>query len=294
MSNDSGLNVPHKTSLVHIPRQLIEMWADCRLSCTCVQSNIWKSCLEYKDDLTEGFCWDRLRVLSTEHTFFVFTNRGIYTHQTKCYQIQKSLLTSVHPVLFGVMFMTSDDNCWWSVIYKYHHRFSLCWSQSDIQTLQLLFREETWTNSSLFSQECVCVYVCMYLQSMSKDPQSRPGSSSTGNIQLRSIFIGQISNLSKTGRDVWASKEMHCFYYSSTAPTCLGGPGVWTSAGRQTDRHTHTLTWQDMMGDKFSCSSTSTRFLRGRGWKKKVSPSSSGIAEENSGSSSSSPRWAIW
>ncbi|TNN71118.1 hypothetical protein EYF80_018638 [Liparis tanakae] len=44
------------------------------------------------------------------------------------------------------------------------------------------------------------------------------------------------------------------------------------------------------MGERFSCSSTSTRFLRGRGWKKKVSPSSNGIAEENSGSSSSSPK----
>lgn len=161
MSNDSGLNVPHKTSLVHIPRQLIEMWADCRLSCTCVQSNIWKSCLEYKDDLTEGFCWDMLRVLSTEHTFFVFTNRGIYTHQTKCYQIQKSLLTSVHPVLFGVMFMSSE---WRQLLMK-----------RDIQIppqIQSVLKSEWYTDSSAFIQRrdmnklitfqpgvCVCVRV---------------------------------------------------------------------------------------------------------------------------------------
>ncbi len=48
------------------------------------------------------------------------------------------------------------------------------------------------------------------------------------------------------------------------------------------------------MGDRLSISSTWTRFFKGRGGKKKVSPSSSCIAEENSGSSSSSPRWAIW
>lgn len=45
----------------------------------------------------------------------------------------------------------------------------------------------------------------------------------------------------------------------------------------------------------YECSSsTITRFFNGRGAKKNVSPSSSGIAELNSGSSSSSPRWAIW
>ena len=53
-------------------------------------------------------------------------------------------------------------------------------------------------------------------------------------------------------------------------------------------------TWQDIIGAKLSISSTSTKFLRPLGVKKKVVPSSSSIALENSGSSSSSPRWAIW
>ena len=56
----------------------------------------------------------------------------------------------------------------------------------------------------------------------------------------------------------------------------------------------YVLTRQFMMGDKLSCWSTSTRFLSGLGAKKKVSPSSRGMALLNSGSSSSSPRWAIW
>lgn len=34
-----------------------------------------------------------------------------------------------------------------------------------------------------------------YLQSMSQDPQSRPRSPTTRNVQLRSIFVGQVSNL---------------------------------------------------------------------------------------------------
>lgn len=49
------------------------------------------------------------------------------------------------------------------------------------------------TCACMYVTKCVCV--CVYLQSMSKDPQSGPGSSSTGHIQLRCIFIGQISNL---------------------------------------------------------------------------------------------------
>lgn len=54
-----------------------------------------------------------------------------------------------------------------------------------------------------------------------------------------------------------------------------------------------THTWQNKMGERLSNSSTSTRFLSGLGWKKNVSPSSRGMADENSGSSSSSPRCAI-
>lgn len=50
------------------------------------------------------------------------------------------------------------------------------------------------------------------------------------------------------------------------------------------------LTCACMIGDKLSSSSTTTKFLRGRGWNKKVSPSSKGMALLNSGSSSSSPR----
>lgn len=53
-------------------------------------------------------------------------------------------------------------------------------------------------------------------------------------------------------------------------------------------------TLHDKMGERDSNSSTSTRLRSGLGAKKKVSPSSSGIAELNSSSSSSSPRWAIW
>lgn len=52
-------------------------------------------------------------------------------------------------------------------------------------------------------------------------------------------------------------------------------------------------TWQAKIGESESNSSTSTRFRSGLGAKKKVSPSSKGMAELNSGSSSSSPRCAI-
>lgn len=54
------------------------------------------------------------------------------------------------------------------------------------------------------------------------------------------------------------------------------------------------LTWQDVIGDKLSISSTITKFLSGLGEKKNVVPSSSGLALLNLGSSSSSPRRAIW
>lgn len=47
------------------------------------------------------------------------------------------------------------------------------------------------------------------------------------------------------------------------------------------------------MGDNESISSTNTKFLNILGAKKNVSPSSRGIAELNSGSSSSSPKFAI-
>lgn len=50
------------------------------------------------------------------------------------------------------------------------------------------------------------------------------------------------------------------------------------------------FTWHAMIGLKLSSSSTRTRFFSGRGAKKKVSPSSSCIAEEYSGSPSSSPK----
>lgn len=43
--------------------------------------------------------------------------------------------------------------------------------------------------------------LCTYLQSMSKNSQSRPRSSSTGHVQLRRILIGQISNLLRTSKD---------------------------------------------------------------------------------------------
>lgn len=47
--------------------------------------------------------------------------------------------------------------------------------------------------------QCVFACVCEYLQSVTKDPHRRPRSSSTGHIQLRCVFIGQISDLSQTG-----------------------------------------------------------------------------------------------
>ena len=62
--------------------------------------------------------------------------------------------------------------------------------------------------------------------------------------------------------------------------------------GEESDIKIHT--WHDITGAKLSSSSTSTKFLRPLGVKKKVVPSSSSIALENSGSSSSSPRCAIW
>lgn len=43
--------------------------------------------------------------------------------------------------------------------------------------------------------------LCTYLQSMSKNSQSRPRSSSTRHVQLRRILIGQISNLLRTSKD---------------------------------------------------------------------------------------------
>lgn len=52
---------------------------------------------------------------------------------------------------------------------------------------------------------CMCVCVCEYLQSVTKDPHRRPRSSSTGHIQLRCVFIGQISDLSQTGEQ-WATQ----------------------------------------------------------------------------------------
>lgn len=53
-------------------------------------------------------------------------------------------------------------------------------------------------------------------------------------------------------------------------------------------------TLHDIMGDNDSISSTRTKLWSGLGAKKKVSPSSKGIAELNSSSSSSSPKRAIW
>lgn len=53
-------------------------------------------------------------------------------------------------------------------------------------------------------------------------------------------------------------------------------------------------TWHAITGERFSISSTSIKFFRPRGAKWNVSPSSRAIALENSTSSSSSPRWAIW
>lgn len=52
-------------------------------------------------------------------------------------------------------------------------------------------------------------------------------------------------------------------------------------------------TCDDIIGEKDGISSTITKFFKGLGAKKKVSPSSKGIAELNSGSSSSSPKCAI-
>lgn len=51
----------------------------------------------------------------------------------------------------------------------------------------------------------VYLHVCEYLQSVTKDPHRRPRSSSTGHIQLRCVFIGQISDLSQTGEQ-WATQ----------------------------------------------------------------------------------------
>lgn len=50
------------------------------------------------------------------------------------------------------------------------------------------------------------------------------------------------------------------------------------------------LSYLPNIGESESNSSTRTKFLRGLGAKKNVSPSSNGMAELNSGSSSSSPK----
>lgn len=58
--------------------------------------------------------------------------------------------------------------------------------------------------------------------------------------------------------------------------------------------HRTKLTYAVISGDKLSIWSTTAKFVSPRGAKKNVSPSSSCIRDENSGSSSSSPRCAIW
>lgn len=94
------------------------------------------------------------------------------------------------------------------------------------QQLDSLFRlrSEIFKDSSAFTQRrdmnnlitstakkkilqwhSVYLHVCEYLQSVTKDPHRRPRSSSTGHIQLRCVFIGQISDLSQTGEQ-WATQ----------------------------------------------------------------------------------------
>lgn len=62
---------------------------------------------------------------------------------------------------------------------------------------QLVFRLDAQTKWVCREFVGSCAKVCpfIYLQSMSKDPQSRFRSSSTCHIQLRCVFIGQVSNL---------------------------------------------------------------------------------------------------
>lgn len=140
----------------------------------------------------------------------------------------------------------------------------------------------------LFNVTCYYVVVCLVctsspcLRTLRVDRGPRP--QATYNCGVSSLAKSAICQKQERSRQ-WARKQRHQSKKSSGRVIRLS---VWAQV------HANTLTWQVMMGDKFSCSSTSTRFLRGRGWKKKVSPSSRGIAEENSGSSSSSPKWAIW
>lgn len=61
-----------------------------------------------------------------------------------------------------------------------------------------------------------------------------------------------------------------------------------------TAKATHIITWQFIIGERLSTSSTCTKFFRDLGEKKKVSPSSNGVLLLNLGSSSSSPNCAIW
>lgn len=82
----------------------------------------------------------------------------------------------------------------------------------------------------------------MYLQSVSKDPQRRPGSSSTGHIQLRCVFIGQISNLSKTGQ-VNTVRVRNILFFHNQAKMYFYGPNFIVKSA---DKHSHTdLTGQD-------------------------------------------------
>lgn len=93
----------------------------------------------------------------------------------------------------------------------------------------------------------LCCQVCVYLKSMSKDPQSRPGSSSTGNVQLWCVFIGQISNLLKTrrvdnepGRKCTIQiQSKESFYYCSQV---FGRPSVHTN----TYKHRPDRTWWEI------------------------------------------------
>lgn len=64
-----------------------------------------------------------------------------------------------------------------------------------------LHQLRTTVINSVFHPRTHLTVLCMYLQSVSKNSQSRPRSSSTGHVQLWRILIGQVSNLSRTGKD---------------------------------------------------------------------------------------------
>lgn len=63
-------------------------------------------------------------------------------------------------------------------------------------------------NNLITFQRALSPELPAYLQSMSQDPQSRPRASSTRNVQLRSVFVGQVSNLPEDRGDSYMEAEV--------------------------------------------------------------------------------------